>query len=116
MQTGSARVVPIVVAPPDSRLVAAEWCAVEPLVHSPEAVEAARVGRVRVVDHAVLERERAHSWPLARVGVRPGARLRRDLGDGRVAAHRLPLLLAPVVVLDPPVALLPFGEVRVEEI
>ena len=41
---------------------------VEPLVHSPEHVEAARVGGVGVVDDAIRERERTHARCLASVG------------------------------------------------
>src|SRR2546421_11051330 len=40
---------------------------VEPLVHAPKRVEPARVRGGRVVDDAVLERERAHAGPLSRV-------------------------------------------------
>src|SRR3989442_8487519 len=63
----SALVVLVVAAHPDARLVAPLGCAVEPLVHAPEAVQSARIGRIGVVDDAVLERERAHARPLARV-------------------------------------------------
>src|ERR1700741_4762467 len=51
-----------------ARLVPPRWRRVEPLVHAPEAVQAARVRRVRVVDDSVLERERAHARAFARVG------------------------------------------------
>src|SRR6059058_2104453 len=37
---------------------------VEPLVHPPERVEAARIGGVGVVDDAIRERERTHARPL----------------------------------------------------
>src|SRR4051812_41544616 len=47
---------------------------VEPLVHAPKRVEPARVRGVRVVDDAVLERERAHAGPLPRIGGPVGAR------------------------------------------
>src|SRR2546425_2087667 len=63
----SALVVLVVAAPPDARLVAPLGGAVEPLEHAPEAVHSARVGGIGVVDDAVLERERAHARPLARV-------------------------------------------------
>src|SRR5689334_15419846 len=43
----------------------AQGCAVEPLVHAPEAIQSAREGGVRVVDDAVLEDERAHAGALA---------------------------------------------------
>src|SRR6266850_4624829 len=57
----SALVVLVVAAPPGARLIAPPGCAVEPLVHAPEAVQPARVRRVGVVDDAILERERAHA-------------------------------------------------------
>src|SRR6266446_1459032 len=63
----SAPVVVVAAAPPDAHLVASLWGAVEPLVHAPEAVQSARIGGIGVVDDAVLERERAHARPLARV-------------------------------------------------
>src|SRR6266540_1288488 len=56
-----------VAAPPDARLVAPLGGAVEPLVHAPEAVQSAGIGGIGVVDDAVLEHERAHARPLARV-------------------------------------------------
>src|SRR6266496_939199 len=63
----------VVAAPPDAGLVASLGGAVEPLVHSPEAVQSARIRGISVVNNAVLERERAHPRPLADVGVRVGA-------------------------------------------
>src|SRR5215471_2914217 len=57
-----------------ARLVPPSRRPVEPLVHAPKAVQAARVGRVRVVDGSVLERERAHARALAHVGRPVGAR------------------------------------------
>src|SRR5712692_6051965 len=60
-------VVFVVAAPPEAGLVATEWCAVEPLVHAPEAVDPALVRRVGVVDDAILERERAHAGPFSSV-------------------------------------------------
>src|SRR6266498_5824616 len=60
----SALVVLVVAAPPEARLVAPLGGAVEPLVHAPEAVHATRVGGIGVVDHAVLECERAQALPL----------------------------------------------------
>src|SRR5262249_34422636 len=91
-------------APPDIRLVAPERRAVEPLVHAPEAVESARVGGVRVVDDAIVEDERAHARPLARVGRRIGPAHRRE--DLRPLAATLERFLAVVVVVDASVALL----------
>src|SRR5260221_2602616 len=58
---GSALVVLVVAEPPDARIfVAPSGGAVEPLVHTPEAVQSARIGGIGVVDDAVLEHERAH--------------------------------------------------------
>src|SRR6266478_4506416 len=61
----SALFVLVVAPPPEARFVAPLGCAVEPLVHAPEAVQSARIGGIGVVDDAVLERERAHARPLA---------------------------------------------------
>ena len=64
----SALLVLVVAAPPDTSLIASLGCAVEPLIHAPEAVQSARIGGIRVVDDAVvLKHERAHARPLARV-------------------------------------------------
>src|SRR5262249_59480704 len=72
----SLLVVLVVVTPPGAGLVAALRGAVEPLVHAPESVHAARIGGIRVVHGAVLAHERAHAWPFAHVGglVDPGHR------------------------------------------
>src|SRR5437016_5550934 len=48
----SALVVLVVAAPPGDRLVTPLGCAVEPLVHAPEAVQSARIGGIGVVDDA----------------------------------------------------------------
>src|SRR5262245_65894508 len=70
-------------SPPDAGvgLVAPAGCTVEPLVHAPEAVQSARVGRIGVVDAAVLAHERAHARPLARVSGNVGSGHSRHLGD-----------------------------------
>src|SRR5215813_3973943 len=65
--TRSALLVLVVATPPCARFVAPFWRAVEPLVHAPKAVQSAPKGGVGVVDNAVLDRERAHAGPLARV-------------------------------------------------
>src|SRR5262245_24620654 len=72
----SALVILVVAEKPDSRLVTPSWRPVEPLVHAPEPVEPARVGRVGVVDDPVLAGERAHPglFPRERRPVRTGAR------------------------------------------
>src|SRR5439155_15515559 len=51
----SARVVLVVAAEPEARLVAPPGGAVEPLVHAPQGVQSARLGGLGCVDHAVLE-------------------------------------------------------------
>src|SRR5438132_7332916 len=76
----SALVVLVVAAPPDARLVAPLWCAIEPLVHAPEAVQPARIGGIGVVGDAVLEHERAHARLLARVRGHVGSGHGRELG------------------------------------
>src|SRR4029079_9909766 len=100
--------------PPRRRLVAALGRAVEPLVHAPDRVDAAAVGRIRVVDDAVQLLEGAEAGPLADVGRGVRAERSRELRDGAVAAAQLPGLLAPVVVVDGAVALLLLGEPDVE--
>src|SRR5438477_11745311 len=110
----SALVVLVVAAPPDARLVAPLGGAVEPLVHAPEAVHAARIGGIGVVDDAVLERERAQTRSLARVRRHVGSGHGRDLRDRFLAAAQLPAHcgpgFAPEVVFDDALALLLLGE------
>src|SRR5712691_5317782 len=114
----SALVVLVVAAPPDARLVTPLGCAVEPLVHVPEAVQSARIGGIGVVDDDVLERERAHARPLAQVRGRVGSGHRREDDGPLVASLRtlapLPRRLAAVVVFDTPLALLLLGEPDIE--
>src|SRR5258708_7636182 len=62
-----AFVVCVVVAQPIPWLIAPFGGAIEPLVHAPQAVQPAGVCRIRVVDDAVFERERAHARPLPHV-------------------------------------------------
>src|SRR5258708_14450245 len=107
----SALAVLVVAPPPDACLIAAHGCTVEPLVRSPEAIEAARISRVGVIDGSVLQHERAHARPIAREpgrigsthGSEPANRLRRALRIHRVAA-------TPAVVLAAARALLFLGE------
>src|SRR5213594_744176 len=111
----SALLVLVVAAPPDPRLVAPSGRAVEPLVHAPEAVQSARIGGIRVVDDAVLERERAHTRPLAVERGHVGSAHGREPGLLRLAAPLLsgaPLhrALTPVVVFGAPLTLLLFGD------
>src|SRR5439155_12087604 len=77
----SLAVVLVVAAPPGAGLVAAEGGAVEPLVHAPQAVDPAFVGRVGVVDGAVLERERAHASRFSPVRRPVGSDAPRERGD-----------------------------------
>src|SRR5262245_6449331 len=63
-----ARLVFVVALPPGARLIASFGGAIQPLVHTPEAVQATRIGGIAVVDGASLEHEAAHTWPLARIG------------------------------------------------
>src|SRR5688572_2580185 len=108
---GSALAVLVVAAPPDARLVASLGSPVEPLVHAPEAVETARIGGIGVVDDAVLEHERAHARPLARVRGHVGSAHDREDDRPLVAGVRARRpRLAPVVVFDAPLALLLLGE------
>src|SRR5206468_1651334 len=100
----SSLVVLVVAAPPGPRFVAPPRCAIEPLVHAPEAVQSARIGGIRVVDDAVLEREGAHARPFARVSGRVCSAHGR-VGSGPLAPA-FPRRLAPVVVFDAPLALL----------
>src|SRR2546423_1684136 len=65
---GSAIAVRIVVAQPVARLVAPFGGAIEPLVHTPEAVQPARVGRIGVKTNTALRNDRAHARPLPHVG------------------------------------------------
>src|SRR2546427_6619666 len=60
------RLVLVVTAPPDARLVASPGGTVEPLVRAPEAVQSARIGGIRVVDGAVLAHGRTHARSLPR--------------------------------------------------
>src|SRR5579883_3094052 len=81
------RAVAIVVLEPGlvlEALVAAARRAVEPLVHVPEPVESSRVRRIRVVDDAVFQHERAHAGRLFKI-VRP-------IGSGHRGKARGPLV------------------------
>ena len=113
----TSAVVLVVAEPPnaEARLVASLRGAVEPLVHAPEAVQSARVGGIGVVDNAVLERERAHARPLARVGGGVGSSHGRVLRVGQRDLCRVQRgTAALVVVFDASLALLFFGDRDVE--
>src|SRR4029077_20268993 len=114
----SVLIVLVVAEPPDSGLVASLRSAVEPLVHTPETVQSPRIGRVGVVDDALLESERAHARPLARVCERVGSAGGCELDDdwrwGCCFVHRVAAAL--VVLIDGSRALLLLDErdVKVE--
>src|SRR6266568_1137126 len=99
---GSVAVVLVVAAPPEAGFVAAEWRAVEPLVHAPQAVQPARVRRVGVVDDAILERERAHAGSFSPVGrpVRADDARCELVEPGTVLTGRRPEVRRLEVVLD----------------
>src|SRR2546422_2087552 len=96
----SALVVLVVAAPPEAGLVAPLGGAVEPLVHAPQAVHAARIGGIGVVDAAVLECERAQALPLTYERRPVGAGSGCDLGGRSLLAgpQQRPLVLGAEVV------------------
>ena len=96
---------------PQPRFIPPIRCPVEPLVHSPERVEAARVCGVCVVDDAVGECERAHARSLAGVGGDVGAGHGRDIAYASRVGYRAE---RAVVVVDAAGALLLLGERGVE--
>src|SRR5260370_35687583 len=65
--------VAVVVTPPDALFIASLRCAVEPLVHAPEPVQSAGIGRIGMIDDAVSEDEGAEARQLTRVGDRLAA-------------------------------------------
>src|SRR5262249_21369250 len=92
--------------PPEPLLVAAQWRAIEPLVHAPQRNEPPPVAGIAVAARALIEHERAHARPLADVGGRIRTAARRELIDGRRAAFQRPGALTTVVVVDAAFALL----------
>src|SRR5580704_821959 len=76
------RVVLVVAPPPDARLVAALGSAIEPLVSAPQRIEPSRIGRVRVIDRAILKDKGTHSWSIACVGGRVGSAHGGELANG----------------------------------
>src|ERR1700753_877933 len=64
----SALAVFIVPSPPDAVLIATLGCTVQPRVHAPQRIQAAREGRIGVINNALIERECTHAGPLAHVG------------------------------------------------
>jgi hypothetical protein len=83
LRLASALVVLVVPAKPRHRFVPPIRCPIEPLVHSPKRIEAARVGGVCVVDNAVGECERTHSRSLASVCLDVGASHGRKSARGQ---------------------------------
>src|ERR1700740_3255283 len=101
----SSLAVLVVATPPDACLVPPFWCAVEPLVHSPETVHSARIGGIGVVHDAVLNRECAHAGPFAMVGWRIGSAhgcklVLRSLATAFLTRLPQQLRFAAEVVLD----------------
>src|SRR5262245_22191363 len=98
----------VVPPPPDARLVSPLWRPVQPMVHPPESVQSPRICGIRVIDRAVLERERTHAGPLTRIRGRVGSghrrvvadRIPRHVGHDPLATALLPRRLTPVVVFD----------------
>ena len=117
-------------AKPECRFVASLGSAVEPLIHSPESVQSARIGGIGMIDDSILEDERAHARPLARVRGRVSPGHGREFRDRPLVLARSPLSsglscerllcrgFALVVVFNASVALLllckPHVEVEVE--
>src|SRR5262245_15576752 len=83
----SLRPVLVVAPPPDAGFVPSLRSAVQPLIHAPQAVQPARIGRIAVIDDAILHHEGAHARPLARE--------RSDIRacSGRDGRHRSPVAL-----------------------
>jgi hypothetical protein len=108
-----SRISCVFVVPPKPRpsFVPPIRCPVKPLVHSPERVEAARVGGVCVVDDAVGECERAHARRLAGVGRDIGAGHGREIAYANRVGCRAE---RAVVVFDAAGALLLLGDRGVE--
>ena len=83
IQRNSIALVFIVAADPGACLVKSLGRAVEPGVHTPEGVHSARIGGIGAVDAAVIERERAHALPLARIPAHVGPGHGRELSRPR---------------------------------
>src|SRR5579872_3893374 len=106
---GSALAVLVVAAPPVTRLIPPLGSAVEPLPHAPEAVQSARIGRIRVVDDAILDDESTHPRPLAEKSRHIDPSPVYILGGRAARAGWLPGAFASVVVFDAAFAQLLFG-------
>ena len=93
--------------PPDPTLVAPLRRTIEPLVYPPESIQSARIGGVRVINHAILLHEGAHAWTVTPIGLYVGTarggelfhRLRHQL-----AVHGVSAALVIVFELHPSAA------------
>src|SRR5471030_2259506 len=113
----SAPAVLVVTLPPDTCLIAPLGCAVEPLVHAPEAVHTTRIGGIGVIDDAVLKHERTDARSLACVRSRVGSGHGRKCGGPvgcRTRGYVDDRRLAYVVVFDRSLALLLLSQRDVE--
>src|SRR6185312_14070876 len=99
-------------------LVSAPGRAIEPGIDAPDAVDAAGIGGIGVVDDVVFADEGAHARPVALIGRQIGAAHRGELADCALAAFlaRPPLErpLAPVVIFDVALTLLILAEPHIE--
>src|SRR5438094_4393702 len=107
-----AFIVLVMAPPPDARLVAPPGCALEPLIHTPEAGQSARISRISVVNDAVCERESAYARALARVRRRIGSA--HGCESGSPLTRTFPRPLALVVVFEASFALLLLRELDAE--
>src|SRR5689334_6708407 len=101
--------------PPDTLFVAPLWSAIEPLIHAPEPVQSARIGRIGVIDDTVLENESAETRPQAYIGEPLRSSPRRVLDHDRRKrrlGHRV--AAATVIVFAAAAALLLLGDGDVE--
>src|SRR5262249_37537415 len=82
----------------------------EPLPHATEGMQPARIGRIGMVDDAVLEHESAHARPLAQVRgpINPGSPYTLIIGRKRPkpGAGWLQRVFAVIVVFDASIALI----------
>src|ERR1700761_4277886 len=105
----------IVSAPPNAVLIASLGRAIEPLIGAPQSVEAPRIGRIGVVNGAVLDREGAHAWSIAHECSSVGPARFREPRDGLRNLRRCQrMITAPIIVLNAAFALLFLGDGDVE--
>src|SRR5690242_13154220 len=112
--------------PRATRFVAAQRRAIQPLVHAPQSIQSARVGRVGVEDDVVFQHEGAHAGSFPDIRERIGSTHARELADRalvaeagtpfrdlpsfHLAARRLHRGLAAIVVFGAAFPLLLFGD------